>query len=189
MDTVELMKQVIASTDKVVGGLDDTDLAKASPCEEWTVKDVLNHITGGSTMFAVCVEQGSVPDDLLGQLMGGDNLGDDYQGAWSTASQRAVAAFESPGALDKMVKLPFGEMPAGIALNIAIFDVLTHAADIASVTGQTIEDTQLIETGLGVGHQMIGPDLRAPGLFGPEQPAPDGASPTTRLLAFAGRKV
>ena len=177
MDTVAMMKQVVNSTDQVVQGLDPSQLALPSPCTEWTVRDVINHITGGATMFAVCVEEGSVPDDLLGQLMGGDNLGDDFRGAWGTAATRAVAAFESPGALDKMVKLPFGEMPASIALNIAIFDVLTHAADIATATGQTIEDTALIETALGVGQQMIGPDLRVPGVFGPEQQAPDGATP------------
>lgn len=189
MDNVALMKQVVASTDKVVKQTEPSQLGLPSPCTEWTVRDVINHITGGATMFAVCVEEGSVPDDLLGKLMAGDNLGDDYVGSWAAASSRAIAAFEEPGALDKMVKLPFGEMPAGVALNIAVFDVLTHAADIATATNQTIDDTALVETALEMGHQMIGPDLRAPGIFGPEQPAPDGATPTVRLLAFAGRKV
>jgi len=189
MDNIALMKQVIATTDKVVKGTEPSQLSLPSPCAEWTVRDVLNHITGGSTMFAVCVEEGSVPDDLLGKLMGGDNLGDDYVGAWEAASTRAVAAFEVPGALDKMMKLPFGEMPAGVALNIAVFDVLTHAADIASATNQTIDNTALVEKAMEVGHQMIGPDLRVPGIFEPEQPAPEGATPTVRLLAFAGRKV
>ena len=189
MNSVELMTQVIASTDKVVKATTASQLDLQSPCSEWTVRDVINHITGGATMFAVCVEEGSVPDDLLGKLMSGDNLGVDYVKSWEHASARAVAAFGAPGALDKMVKLPFGEMPAGVALNIAVFDVLTHAADIASATGQTIDDTALVESALEVGHQMIGPDLRTPGIFDPEQPAPDGAAPVVRLLAFAGRTV
>jgi uncharacterized protein (TIGR03086 family) len=189
MDSVELMKQVIAATDTIVKGTEPSQLDLQSPCSEWKVRDVINHITGGSTMFATCVEQGSVPEELLGQIMGGDNLGDDYVKSWEVASSRAVAAFGIPGVLEKMVTLPFGEMPAGAALNIAVFDVLTHAADIASVTGQTIEDSELIEPALEYGHQLVGPELRAPGIFGPEQTAPEGASPTTRLLAFAGRQV
>jgi len=40
-----------------------------------------------------------------------------------------------------------------------------------------------------MGRQMIGPDMRQPGLFGPEQPAPADASPEDRLMAFAGRQV
>ncbi len=189
METTALMKQVIASTDKVVEGTTTTQLALQSPCAEWTVRDVINHITGGATMFAVCVEEGAVPDDLLGKLMSGDNLGTDYVKSWEAAASRAIAAFEAPGALERTVKLPFGEMPAGVALNIAVFDVLTHAADIASATGQTIEDTALVESVLEIAHQMVGPDLRAPGIFDAEQPAPEGATPTVRLLAFTGRKV
>ena len=91
--------------------------------------------------------------------------------------------------LEKIVKLPFGEMPAGVALNIAIFDVLTHAVDIASSTGQEVADTELLETALGMGREMIGPELRMPGVFDAEQPAPATASPSDRLLAFAGRRV
>jgi uncharacterized protein (TIGR03086 family) len=140
-------------------------------------------------MFAECVEQGSVPDERLGQLMGGDNLGDDFQTAYRAASDRARATFGMPGALEKMVKLPFGEMPAGVALNIAIMDVMTHACDIAKATGQTIDNNEIIETALEVGRQLITADFRVPGVFGAEQPAPAGATASEKLLAFAGRKV
>ena len=189
MDDLDLIRRTIAEAGRVVDGIDDAQLASPSPCAGWTVRDVVNHITGGATMFAVCVEQGSVPDDLLGQLLGGDNLGDDFKGAWKTAAGRAVAAFESPGALEKMVTLPFGEMPAGVALNIAVFDVTTHACDLATATGQSITDTALLDDALAMGKQMIGPDFRAPGLFDAEQPCADDAPTAQKLLAFAGRKV
>lgn len=189
MDDLDLIRRTIAEAGRVVDGIDDSQLATPSPCEGWSVRDVVNHITGGATMFAVCVEEGSVPDDQLGQLLSGDNLGADFKGAWRAASERAVAAFESPGALEKMVTLPFGEMPAGVALNIAVFDVTTHACDLATATGQSITDTALLDDALAMGKVMIGPDFRAPGLFDAEQPCPDDAPPATKLLAFAGRKV
>jgi uncharacterized protein (TIGR03086 family) len=183
------MQRVIDLTTEMVNGVGPDQFANASPCEGWSVRDVVNHITGGATMFAMSFEQGSVPDDQIGQLMAGDNLGDDPKGAWQVAAKRAMAAFGEPGALDKTVTLPFGQMPASVALNIAIFDVLTHAADIATSTGQQLGDDELVEAALATGRQMIGPELRIPGVFGEEQPAPSGASPTERLLAFAGRKV
>ena len=52
-------------------------------CTEWTVKDLINHMVTGATMFAISAEQGSIPDDMLGKLMGADNVGDDPQGAWA----------------------------------------------------------------------------------------------------------
>lgn len=189
MDSVALLQRVVDETTSIIDQIGPDQLTASTPCTEWDVRDLINHITGGSTMFAISAEQGSVPDDVLGQLMGGDNLGDDYKGAWRTASARAMAVFAEPGVLERMVALPFGEMPAGVALNIAIFDVAVHATDLATASGQTITDTGLLDAALEFGQQMIGPELRQPGVFDPEQPAPPGASATERLQAFAGRKI
>src|SRR4051794_38939399 len=165
MDVLTTMGRVLDRTGVVVDNVDESELGNATLCTEWTVRDVINHITGGATMFAECVEKGSVPDELLGQLMGGDNLGSDFHGAYKQASDRARATFAVPGAMEKMVKLPFGEMPANIALNIAIMDVMTHAVDIAKATGQSIEDEEILATALEVGRQLITDDFRNPGIF------------------------
>jgi uncharacterized protein (TIGR03086 family) len=150
---------------------------------------VINHITGGAMMFAECVEQGSVPDSRLGELMSGDNLGDDFKGNYRAASDRARATFSMPGVLDKMVKLPFGEMPAGVALNIAIMDVMTHATDIAKATDQSIDDEEILTIALDVGRQLITDDFRQPGVLDAEQQVGPNATAADKLLAFAGRKV
>ena len=187
--SVEVLQRVVNEATRVVGNITPDQLANPTPCAEWTVRDVVNHITGGSTMFAISAEQGSVPDDVLGKLMGGgDNLGSDYKAAWATASTRAMSAFDGLD-LEKIVALPFGEMPAAIALNIAIFDVTIHATELATSTGQEIVDTDLLETALQLAQAMIGPELRQPGVFGPEQPCPADAPVTQRLLAFSGRSV
>jgi len=184
-----MMQRVVDTTTAVIDKTTTDQLANPTPCTEWTVKDVINHMVGGATMFAISVEEGSVPDDLLGKLMGGDNVGADPKGAWATASDRAMKAFALPGAMDKIVKLPFGEMPGGIALNIAIFDVATHACDLARATGQQVTDTELLAGALAIGQQMVGPELRVPGVFGDEQAADAQASAEEKLLAFAGRKI
>ena len=184
-----LLQRVVDQTSRVVDHVTDSQMESPSPCAGWSVRDVLNHITGGATMFAESVEHGSVPDEMVAQYMGGDNLGDDAKAAWAAASAKAMSAFGLPGALDRTVTLPFGAMPASAALGIAVFDVLTHAVDIASSTGQTIDDVELVETALALGHQMVGPELRQPGVFDAEQPVPADAPATTRLLAFAGRRI
>jgi uncharacterized protein (TIGR03086 family) len=189
VDSLVMLQRVVDTTNDVIGNTTPDQLSNPTLCTEWTVRDLINHMVGGATMFAVSAEQGSVPDDMLGRLMGGDNIGDDPTGAWDRAAKRAMSAFEAPGAMEKMVKLPFGEMPAGIALNIAIFDVATHAVDIARATGQHVSDTELLEGSLEMGQQMISPELRVPGVFGEEQKVSDAASAEDRLLAFAGRKI
>jgi len=184
-----MMQRVVDVTTGVIDKVGAEQLTNATPCTEWTVRDLINHMVGGATMFAVSVEQGSVPDEMVGQLMGGDNVGDDPKAAWAGASKRAMAAFNSPGAMEKTVKLPFGEMPAAVALNIAIFDVATHAVDLARSTGQHVSDSEMLEGALAIGQQMISPELRVPGVFGAEQPSTDTASVEDRLLAFEGREI
>ncbi len=186
--SIELLQRVVDETTRIVDNVKPDQLGNGTPCTEWSVRDVVNHITGGATMFAISAEQGSVPDDQVGQLLGGDNLGNDFKGAWGIAAKRAMGAFDGLD-LSKEVTLPFGVMPAGVALNIAIFDVATHAVDIASSTGQDIADTDLLETALEFGQQMIGQELRDAGLFAAEQPCPADAPVTDRLFAFSGRKV
>ena len=189
MDNVVLLQRTVDQVNRLSANLTEEQLAAQTPCTEWKVRDLINHITGGATMFAISAEEGSVPDELMGKLMSGDNLGDDWRGAWSAASTRAIAVFKQPGIMEKTVKLPFGEMPAGVALGIAVFDVTTHAADLATATGQKVDDEELVEAALAMGKQMIGPDLRVPGVFDAEQSCPAGATTTEQLLAFAGRKV
>ncbi len=189
MDSVAMLQRVVDETTRLVDGTTGELLDRPTPCEGWTARDLVNHITGGATMFAMSAEQGSVPDELVAQFMGGDNLGGDPQGAWKTAAARAMAAFEQPGVLEKLVTLPFGEMPAGVALSIAIFDVATHATDLARATGQTVGDTGMLEVALEIGQQMIGPELRAPGVFDEAQPVATDAPIADRLLAFAGRRL
>lgn len=189
MEGVPLLQKVVAQTTEIVDNITPDQLGKATPCAEWTVRDLINHITAGATIFAISAEQGSVPDAEMATLMGGDNLGDDYRGAWKAASAQALSAFEEPGVLEKIVTLPFGPMPAGVALNIAVFDVTTHACDLARATGQRITDTELLETALTIGRQMVGPELRQAGVFDPERAIPADAPVADRLLCFAGRRL
>jgi uncharacterized protein (TIGR03083 family) len=51
--------------------------ADPTPCTEWTVRDLLTHLAQGATMFAIGAEQGSIPEEELGKIFGGDPLGDD----------------------------------------------------------------------------------------------------------------
>jgi len=187
MDQVAMMVKVIGETNRVVEGIEPSQLDNPSPCDEWTVRDVLNHITAGSTMFAVCVRDGLISDEQLGEIMAGDNLGTDYKGAFRTASAAALDAFDAPGAAEKMVNLPFGEMPAGVAINIAIFDVATHTWDLAKGTGQTMQlDPEVLAAAYELAQQMI-PNMRAGGMVADEVIVAADAPLQDRLVALTGR--
>jgi uncharacterized protein (TIGR03086 family) len=189
MDKVAMLDRTVQAMDRLVDSMDDAQLGVQTPCTEWKVKDLLNHVTAGATMFALSAEHGEVPESEIPKLMGGDNLGSDFRAAWHEASQKALSVYRQPGVMDKTVTLPFGSMPAGVALDIAILDVTTHVCDLATSLGTNVDDEELVTTALGMAKQMIGPDSRRPGFFDEEQPCPDGASTSQQLLAYMGRHV
>ena len=111
--------------------------------------------------------------------------------SYAEGSKRAVAAFNAPGALEKTVKLPFGEMPASAFLMMAANDQFQHGWDLAKATGQAATlDPDVAEQLLGFARAAIpdafrGPDGKAP--FGPAVSVPESASAADQLAGFLGR--
>jgi len=63
---------------------------------------------------------------------------------------------------------------------------MTHAADIAKATGQNIDDEEILTIALGVGRELITDDLRKPGVYDAEQPAPPDTSAADRAPGVRG---
>ena len=88
-------------------------------------------------------------------------------------------------------KLPFGEIPGQVFIGMRTSDVLTHAWDLATATGQSTDlDPELAAEQLAAVHAFVGPQFRGPGMpFGDEQPCASERAPADQLAAFLGRKV
>jgi uncharacterized protein (TIGR03086 family) len=188
MDEVATMRRVIDVTGRVVDNIEPDQLDNPSPCSGWTVRDVLNHVVAGAEIFTVCVTDGSIADERFVELTTTDRLGDDYKASFHRAADAADESFAVPGAMDRLVHLPFGEMPAAMAVNIAIFDVTTHAWDLAKATGQPTDlDADVVDRAYQAAQAMLSEELRATGRFGPAVATAADASVSDRLAAFTGR--
>src|ERR1700674_2384353 len=106
--SVELLERAIASTQAVVSNVSPGQLDASTPCASWKVRDLLNHIVGSTYWFSETVETGVAPASES-DVGGPDVTGGDIAAAFGDGSKRAIAAFNAPGAMDKMLKLPFGE--------------------------------------------------------------------------------
>ena len=94
--------------------------------------------------------------------------------------------------MQKMLALPFGQMPGAAFAGIAATDDFTHGWDLAKATGQSTNLAPVLAAQLLISSkQAISPAFRSPerALFGPEQVAPPGASAADQLAAFLGRTV
>ncbi|TDV41727.1 TIGR03086 family metal-binding protein [Actinophytocola oryzae] len=154
-----------------------TDWDAPSPCAEWTVRDVANHLVGVLKTFAAAVEDGTeVPD--------GDHLGLDPLGAYRAAADRCLVAFGRPGALTARHPFPFGPTLGSVIAEISLSEALVHGWDIAR--GASVPYSPAPEVVADV-LSRAGSSESPDGAFAPPLPAPPGAPPLTVLLARLGR--
>jgi uncharacterized protein (TIGR03086 family) len=116
----------------------------------------------------------------------------DYVAAFDEVSTACIEAFGAPGVMERMITLPFGEMPGAAVMGLATTDTFQHGWDLAKATGQSTDLAPDLATALlaqskaAISHAFRGPE-GAP--FGPEHSAPDGAPAADQLAAFLGREV
>src|SRR5207244_4169201 len=96
--------------------------------------DLVNHIVGGTTYFAITTETGEAR-----QGTGRDHTTGDFKAEFDAGAKRAVAAFAADGAMETSLKLRFGELPGSIFVYIAATDTFTHGWDLAKPTGQSAD--------------------------------------------------
>jgi uncharacterized protein (TIGR03086 family) len=123
---------------------------------------------------------------------GVDELGDDWAADMREAAGRLVTAWREPGALERTLSLPMGEVPATFRLRQQVTEFTLHGWDLARATGQeSTLDPELVEVAIGFGQENLKPHFRGSetdGMaFGPEVAAPSDASAYERLAAFFGR--
>ncbi|MFE6056549.1 TIGR03086 family metal-binding protein [Kitasatospora sp. NPDC056446] len=178
--------EALAAFDQRVRLITPDQWDSPTPCTDWTVRDLVNHLTG---------EQLWVPDLLMGATIAevggrfdGDVLGTDPVAAWTDAAAAARQAWAVPGADELTVHLSFADVSGQYYRDQLTTDLVIHSWDLAEGIGRrTALPAELVDFALG---EITGyGDLSGSGLFDPPLPVPGAADPQTRLLALAGRRA
>ena len=177
IDLLAALERVYAQAERVIGSVRDDQWSAPSPCSEWDVRQVVEHLIGTVMTFTNSLADGggAAPD------------GDDPAELFREAAAQSLAAWRQPGAMERTLKLPWGETPAQMAININLIDTYQHTWDVAKATGQPTDlDPEVGEYGRAFTGGMIGQMGRG-GMFGEEVPVGETAPPADRLAAFLGR--
>jgi uncharacterized protein (TIGR03086 family) len=183
MGPLEQLDELEPLLGHVAAGIMPDDLDARTPCVDFTVRGVLGHMIGGATQFAAAFRGESPPDVSPDVAEGADVVA-----RAGSALAGLMEAIRSPGALERTVAAPFGEVPGDTFARFVVLDGLVHGWDMAVATGQRYEpsDTFVAEVD-AFARQAISPAMRDDGMFaGASEPA-DGATPIERLAAFTGR--
>ena len=185
MDLVKLHDRALEATTAIVAKVERAQFDLPTPCAEFDVRALLNHMIGGNHRF-VAIARGepgvSVPAT-------GDFVRDDPLGPFRESADALSTAWNDPALLERTVQLPFGDVPGAVALGIHTVETVVHGWDLAKATGQPTElDPDLYEAAWQ--HcKDIDETFRGPGRpFGPAVAVPATSTDTDRLMAWLGRQ-
>jgi uncharacterized protein (TIGR03086 family) len=145
------------------------DLGRATPCSEWTVADLSDHLVNSVAGMAT-MARGGQPD-------------------WAASTHHddpATALRQEGHGLVEALDTGSGSFPEGMAAA----ELAVHAYDLTTALGRTTAnlDPEVAEAGLAFMTSSLTDDMRG-SAFGPEQSAPADADAYERIAAFAGRSV
>ncbi|MFG2820210.1 TIGR03086 family metal-binding protein [Kitasatospora sp. NPDC048365] len=174
--------------EKLLQQVTPEQLDRATPCSEYTLRELLSHTVGGVHRIAYVGEGGHSQDVPAATGEVGDG---EWAATLGRARERAVAAWADDTKLDRPSAVPWGTVPGRFALGGYIMEAVTHTWDIAQVVAPaTAFDDELALGALAIAQQVLPADQRDENVpFGPVRPAPADATPTTRLAAWLGRTV
>lgn len=166
----------------------DDDWARPTPCEGWTVADLVKHLIGGGIMSELLLN-GASKDEAMAALFNLDVDGD-LRAAFADARDRQAAVFARPGAADTLCHHPMRDMPASEFIWLRVHDTTVHTWDLAKAIGaDEALDPGLVAT-IWSHVEPVAPVLAASGMFGTGASGTiaDDAPTQTRVLDALGRR-
>ena len=167
--TASIVTRGLDQLGALLGAVTPEDVGRATPCSEWTVADLSDHIVN-STAGMATMARGGEPD-----------------WAASTHHDDPASALHREGrALVEAIGASNGAFPEGMAAA----ELAVHAYDLTTALGRATADLdpEIAEAGHAFMTSSMSDAMRGDA-FGPEQSAPATADAYQRIAAFAGRSV
>ncbi|WP_447038114.1 TIGR03086 family metal-binding protein [Streptomyces sp. DSM 118878] len=179
----ELLALAAARAVPVVRALPDDRLADATPCAEYDVRALVDHLLHVVIQFQELAAKRNADFSVTPAYVA---EGGDWRERFAAEAEKLVAAWAEPGA-DQGVTGAM-DMLAETVGCMALLDLTVHAWDLARATGQAYEGADdAVVRRLTEAVEEMGPMARKMGVFEEAASVPAGATPFERLLAATGR--
>ncbi|AGZ39758.1 TIGR03086 family metal-binding protein [Actinoplanes friuliensis] len=168
-------------------GVTDEHLSRPTPCPDWKVGDLLDHLIGLGWAFTQTARKADPPEaDGPPPEPSAANLSPDWRSRLPMVLEELVLAWQDPAAWEGTAKAGGVTMPAAAMGLVAVNEVTMHGWDLARATGQEYAtDPRILEQLIEFLSQ--GPKEGSPGLFGPVVEIGDEADLLDQAVSLAGR--
>ena len=188
MDSMQALDTTSQHFISLVGQVSAEQWDKPTPCEQWNVRSLVGHVIAGMHGYAELLH--GAPASRLAELVTQQSTigGNDVRAAVIDAAAQARAAFAEPGAPERTVHHPMGDLPGSQLLRMRILDNVVHGWDLATAVHLPVEIDEALAEKLYQGLLPRADALPATGYFAPPRRSlASGAGPQERLLTLVGR--
>lgn len=181
-DTDEL-DDVLHTTGAIVAGVTPDQYALPTPCPDYDVGTLVNHIVGWLGIFADGASQ-QPPKNNPATFEVGPNPAAEFD----AAAKRLAAAFRD-GAADREIDLGNGPSPGSMILGMILMEYIGHGWDLAMATDQPAPYSEKsIKAAKAAAKANLKPEYRGPDKsFGDIVEVSDDAPPLDELIGLLGR--
>lgn len=169
-------------------GVDDTELAHPTPCPDWTVAALLDHLMVLSYAFAQAARKrtDAPGTDEPPPPVSAQHLTRHWRSRLPVLLGELATAWKDPSSWTGTTRVGGVTMPASAAATVAMNELIVHSWDLARATGQEFAaDPRTLDSLIEFLAQA--PAEGTPGMFGPRVPTDDDATQLDQTLALAGR--
>jgi uncharacterized protein (TIGR03086 family) len=185
-ETLKLFTQASEAFAAQVHAVQQGDWSNATPCTDWDVRALVNHVVGELLWAPPLVEGQTIAD--VGDRLDGDVLGADPLATTDAAVSAAHDAFADEGALERTVQLSFGDFSGDNYCWQLISDLTVHTWDLArGIGGDDTMDPVLAEKVYDFVAPMVAQMAGSP-YFAKPVKVSDNASSQEVLLGATGRQ-
>ena len=186
---LEMLERAFAATRAEVDATGPDQLTLPTPCSEWDVRLLVNHIIGGASWYADAVRDGVTPPIEDND----DYVAGDFRAAYDAEIRRALDAYGAPGVLDTTITYVGRPVAGRSVLRLCALDTFVHGWDLARALGRPTD----LDRGLAdqlrehyapripEAFRGTGPDA----LYRPPADPPTDATAADRLAATLGRTI
>ncbi|MFI5492260.1 TIGR03086 family metal-binding protein [Actinoplanes sp. NPDC051859] len=178
-----LLNKSITEAAAVVRGVKPDQLSAPTPCTDWDVRALTNHLLQVASALHLAGRRQTVPDELWGR----DFMDEGWADRFDDEGRAAAAAWAQPSAWEGMVSMGGAEMPAPMIATMFASDLAIHGWDLARATGQDYHcDDDVAEATCRFITDMA-EQGRQMGIYATPVAVPDAAPALDRALALSGR--
>lgn len=172
---------------RTVADVRPDEYGAATPCPEYTVRDLCNHLVSVVRRLTV---MGTGGDFFSVPHFAEDVADGEWSVAWAAAAKELTAVWSDPAVLGRRIGLPWGPVPGAAAAVIYTNELVLHTWDIAKATGRPPQwDPEVLAGPLAHMHEAVPAEPRTPPVpFGPVVEVPDDAPDIDRLVGWYGRR-